>query len=68
MNSQEVDNHHCKRKQNGSHCPAGKENTLPNNKRVRKALEQTWNVMARTTNANIIMSDTSSLVETPVSN
>lgn len=66
MNSQEVDNHNSKRKQNISHCPAGKENALPH-KKVRKALEQTWNVMSRNSNTNIILSDTSSLIETPVS-
>lgn len=66
MNLQEVDHHNCKRKQNLSHCPVGKENALPH-KKVRKALEPTWNGMGRNSNTNIILSDTSSLVETPVS-
>lgn len=55
-----------KRKQNGLHCATGKENAQPH-KRVRKALNPTWNSMAQVLGTTNMLSETSSLVETPVS-
>ncbi|XP_065209299.1 myb protein-like isoform X2 [Planococcus citri] len=53
-----------KRKQNGLHCATGKENALPH-KKVRKALNPTWNSMAQVLGSTNMLSETSSLVETP---
>lgn len=54
-----------KRKQNGLHCATGKENALPH-KKVRKALNSTWNSISQVLGATSnMLSDTSSLIETP---